>query len=250
MEFNKVADILNNIPHMSRDQGKTVYDLIVNSSIENIVELGFANGTSSCYFAAALDEKKKGKVVTIDNQTAKDRIPNIDELLDKTGLHDYIETVYANTSYNWELMKLIDKQTKDGYCEPLFDFCYLDGAHSLEVDGCAFMLVDKLLKPGAYLLFDDLHWSYAISPSLKNTDFVKNMPEDERVLPQIKKLFDLIVVSHPSYTDFSIEGEWAMARKKSDATNEKSADLNSLYPETSISEDWRKLRKKISKRLF
>lgn len=250
MEFNKIAEILHNIPHMTKDQGYTIYELIKNSSIENIVELGFANGTSSCYMAAALEEKKKGKVVTIDNNTAKDRTPNINDLLQKTGLSQYVEPVYANTSYNWELMKLIDQQTHNGVCEPLFDFCYLDGAHNLEVDGCAFMLVDKLLKPGAYLLFDDLLWSYAESPALKKTDFVKSMPEDERVTPQIKKLFDLIVASHPSYTDFSIKGNWAMARKRADQTSDKTVDLNQLYPETSISEDWRQLRRKITKKLL
>lgn len=250
MEFNKIADILDNIPHMTKDQGRTVYDLIVNSSIENIIELGFANGTSSCYFAAALDEKKKGKVVTIDNQTAKDRTPNIDELLKKTHLHEYVEPVYANSSYNWELMKLIDKQTKNGYCEPLFDFCYLDGAHSLEVDGCAFMLVDKLLKPGAYLLFDDLLWNYAESPSLKKSDFVKNLPEEERVTPQIKKLFDLVVTQNPTYADFSVKGNWAMARKRPEGIEAQAIDINDLYPETSISEDWKKLRKKIAKKWF
>ena len=78
------------------------------------MELGFANGTSSCYMAAALHEKGKGKVVTIDNLTAKDRTPNIDELMELTELSEYIEPIYANKSYNWELMKLIEKQTKNG----------------------------------------------------------------------------------------------------------------------------------------
>lgn len=45
---------------MTPEQGQIVYDFVKNSDIENILELGFAHGTSTCYMAAALDEKKAG----------------------------------------------------------------------------------------------------------------------------------------------------------------------------------------------
>ncbi|MGL5809687.1 MAG: hypothetical protein ACRCYQ_07075, partial [Nocardioides sp.] len=77
--------------------------------------------------------------------------------------------------------------------EWVFDFAFIDGAHSWFVDGLAFFLVDKLLKPGAWVLFDDLDWTYATSPTLSQTELVRSMPEDERNTPQIGKVFELLV---------------------------------------------------------
>lgn len=251
MKFNEVVKIVGDVPHMTKEQGNTVYEMVLKSPITNIIELGFAHGTSACYMAAALDEKKEGKILTIDNQSAKERKPNIQELLKDTGLEKYVEPVFGLGSYTWELMRLIEKHTKDGVCEPLFDFCYLDGAHNFEIDTCAFFLVDKLLKPGAYILFDDLTWTYGSSPSLKETDFVKKMSADEKNTPHIKQLFDLIVAQHSEYTDFSIDANWAMARKKSDAKvqEETSVKLQDLYSETSITANLKSIGRQIKKKL-
>lgn len=246
MDINTIVKHVGKVPHMIPEQGKLIYELILKNDISNIVELGFAHGTSSCYMAAALDEKGQGSITTIDNQSAKERKPNIDDLIEKTGLGKYINPVYANKSYNWELMKLIEKQTKDGVCEPLYDFCYLDGAHNFEIDCAAFVLVDKLLKPGAYILFDDLNWSYAGSPALKDTDWVKAMPQDERETAQIKKLVELVVSQNPNYTDFNIMGEWFMAKKKDTGAEKQEAAviLESYRPETTFKQDFKALYKK------
>jgi len=85
-----------------------------------------------------------------------------------------------------------------------FDFCYVDGAHSWFVDGFAFFLVDRLLMPGGRIIFDDLNWTYVRSPSLKNTEMVINMPQDERETPQVLKVYELLVKTHSSYSDFMI----------------------------------------------
>lgn len=60
-----------------------------------------------------------------------------------------------NDSYNWSLIKLIAEQ--DGI--PLFDYCFLDGAHTVAVDALNFFLCDRLLKVGGYMDFDDYYWA-------------------------------------------------------------------------------------------
>jgi predicted O-methyltransferase YrrM len=72
---------------------------------------------------------------------------------------------------------------------PRFDLCYLDGAHNWFVDGLAFFLVHRLLKPGGWIIFDDVDWTYESSPTLKDTEDVRKMPEDrvEKVV-QIEKV--------------------------------------------------------------
>ena len=146
-----------------------------------------------------------------------------------------MEPVFTNTTYNWELLKLIEQQTENGVCNPLFDFCYMDGARNFEVDYCAFFLVDKLLKPGGYILFDDLFWTYNNSHSLKNTDFVKAMADDEKSMPHIKQLVDFVVHQHPDYTVRVLDRYWAIAPKRVDTvifTNENVQALEKMYVET------------------
>jgi hypothetical protein len=96
---------------------------------------------------------------------------------------------------------------------PRFDLCYLDGAHDWFVDGFAFFLIDRLLRPNGWILFDDMDWTYAGSPTLGQTDRVKQMPEDERTTKQIRLVYDLLVKTHPGYHNFRDEGEWAFAQK-------------------------------------
>jgi hypothetical protein len=52
-----------------------------------------------------------------------------------------------------------------GNTSPIYDYVYLDGAHTWDVDGLAFFLLDRLLKPGGYMDFDDYGWSMALSPT-------------------------------------------------------------------------------------
>jgi predicted O-methyltransferase YrrM len=249
MKFNEVVKIVGNVPHMTKVQGKAIYKMVLESSIKNILELGFAHGTSTCYMAAALEEKKEGKIITIDKLSAKQRNPNIYQLIASTGFSDYIEPIFGFGSYNWELMRIIEKQTKNGICKPIFDFCFLDGSHNFEIDCCAFFLLDKLLNPGAYILLDDLLWTYN---HVKDTELVKRMSIDELTTPHIKKLFDLIITQHQDYTDFSIDQGWAMARKKLNTIihNEASVKLKDLYSETSIYTDLKKIARKLRSKIL
>ena len=205
---------------MNPRQGNLIYKLILKNPIEQVLELGTAHGVGACYMAAALAEKKKGKVLTIDNKLALERNPNPIELIKKNGLKDYVNPVFAESTYNWELMKIIERQTSNGICTPIFDFCYIDGAHNFEVDCCAFHLVDKLLKPGGWILFDDLNWTYADSPTLKDTEWVRNMAEEERTTPHVKKIVELVVKTHPGYTEESYFNDWVIVRKLDQSGND------------------------------
>jgi predicted O-methyltransferase YrrM len=255
MKFNEIEEQLRDIPHISAKRGRILYDLIIKNKNTKILELGFAHGTSTCYIAAALDEIGKGEIITIDNLTAKKRKPNIHQLLENNNLHKYILPIFANKSYNWELMKIIEQQTKDGVCTPIFDFCFIDGAHSFETDGLAFFLADKLLKPGSWLLFDDYYWTYGKSPSLKKTKFVKAMAEDEKTMPQIKQVFELLVRQHQNYTDLKLFDDWAWARKKQDENDNSVfiSEIEEIYKNADLFEEQPRTKsvlKKIKRKLI
>lgn len=248
MKFETVFPIIENVPYMKRSQGKLIYELILDNDIHDILELGIAHGTGSCYMAAALDEKKKGKIVTIDHHNALTLEPNVFELIEKCNLKEYVKPVIASRSYNWELLKLIEQQTKDGVCEPIFDFCYLDGAHDFEPDCCAFFLVDKLLKPGGLILFDDLDWTFSNCRNLKDTEMVQSMADDEKSTPHIRKLVDLIVLTHPNYEQPSVLNEWFLIRKKGASQASSNLKLSQYTNVFSFYEIKKSVRKVIRKR--
>jgi hypothetical protein len=39
------------------------------------------------------------------------------------------------------------------------------------------------------------------------------MSEEERTTPQVQRVFDLLVKTHPSYNVFREEGQWGLAQK-------------------------------------
>lgn len=209
MKVEEIKSVVNDIPMMTVEQAQKLSSFIQSKNLKNLLELGFYHGVSSSYLAGALDEMKDGHLTTIDLENAKNREPNIEELLKKLGLSSYVTIYYEPTSYNWRLMKLMGEHS-----QPIFDFCYIDGGHDWYNTGFAFLLVDKLLKPGGWVLFDDLYWTYATSEGLKNTPMVKRMPSEERETPQVKKVFDLLVKTHHNYHNFMEEGNWAYAQKK------------------------------------
>jgi hypothetical protein len=43
---------------------------------------------------------------------------------------------------------------------------------------------------------------------------VRALPERQRKTPQVRKVFELLVRTHPDHTDFRDEGGWGWARKR------------------------------------
>jgi predicted O-methyltransferase YrrM len=206
MKIEKVLSHVDGIPVMNYEQAKTITDFILKNQCRSILELGFKHGVSTCYIAGALDELGEGSVTTIDLVQAKTFDPNIEQLVKGLGLEQYIKIYYEPTSYLWRLMRMLEE-----YSEPLFDMCYIDGAHTWFTDGFTFFLVDRLLKPGGWIIFDDLDWTFA--QSMADDDNVKKMPKDQRETPQIRKIYELLVKPHPDYGNFMIRENWAYAQK-------------------------------------
>lgn len=111
----------------------------------------------------------------------------------------YGNTQKYNDSYNWSLIKLISEQ--DGI--PFFDYCFLDGAHTVAVDALNFFLCDRLLKVGGYMDFDDYYW--ALRGSSLDPRFVPEIGEqytDEQIDSlQVKMIVDELVRRDSRYVE-------------------------------------------------
>ncbi len=203
MKPEDVKEKLGDLPYMTLQQGQELTAFLHEHRLSRILELGFYHGVSSCYFAAAMKEFGGDPIVTIDLVSAKERKPNIEDLIERCDLRDHVEYFYEPTSYNWRLMKFIEEKQRS------FDFCFIDGGHDWYNTGFCFFLVDKLVQEGGWVLFDDLDWTMEHidkSWALKRTI-------EERTTPQVRKVWELLVKQHPNYGDFREEGRWAFARK-------------------------------------
>lgn len=104
-----------------------------------------------------------------------------------------------NDSYNWALGKLVLQHN----ATPLFDYCFLDGAHTFAVDALNFFLCDRLLKPGGYMDFDDYHWklrSSSLRPE-KVPEILLQYTEEQIAAQQVKMIVDGLVKTDPRYVE-------------------------------------------------
>ncbi len=216
MKFKDISKQLENIPYLSVEDGRFLYNHIIKTKPQQCLELGFAHGVSSCYIAAALQQSGGGQLISVDLLSSKERKPCIEELLHDNGLQEIVTVVREVNSYNWYLKKKIEEQTLRGSCQPIFDFCFIDGSKNWTIDGFAFFLVDKLLKYGGTILFDDYAWSYSEHYDKQITDGIshREMSQDQLESPNIELVFKLLVMQHPNYSRFQIDDEsWAWAKK-------------------------------------
>jgi predicted O-methyltransferase YrrM len=214
MTFEAAAAAVEGVPIMPRPEGRRIYDHIRETRPDQILELGTAHGVSAVYMAAALEANGKGSVTTVDFEGADYRDPTPEELVERAGLAHRVEIVRRYSSYTWFLKEKIEERSEaDGRCEPLYDFCFLDGCKNWTIDGLAVLLVEKLLLPGGWLLMDDLAWSYGDQGSQggrESCDGITNrsLSTEELAEPHLKAVFELIVKQHPSFGNFRVENDW------------------------------------------
>ncbi len=107
-------------------------------------------------------------------------------------------TIYPNTrkkfdSYNWSLANLLKNQRSKGKAE-IFDFVYLDGAHSFHHDAPAAVILKELVKKNGVILFDDYLWSFAASPTANpnvNKSTGDDYTEEQINKPHVALICDL-----------------------------------------------------------
>ena len=213
------------VPVMGEREGRKLYEHVRAARPGHVLEIGTAHGVSACYLAAALEENGGGRLTTVDHSGAGYADPTADELFQKTGLGRFIERLLIDdSSYTWWLKRQVEDRSDDaGNVERGYDFCFLDGAHNWTIDGLAVLLLERLLKPGGWLLLDDLDWTYAghgqeiaLSPP---SEKMFSMSSDELRTPHVAAIVDLIIKPHPAFSEIRIEDDrWAWCLKDENAT--------------------------------
>ncbi len=209
-KFDLVTELFPDVPYMKLGQAQKLRELIIAEGAEDIIEVGFYQGKSSSYIAAILEDQGKGHLSTFDKSSAQNHSPNIENLLEKTGLGHRVTPYYCKRSYTWELQRLISADER-----PQFDFCYFDGGHTWDTSGFGVILIDMLLRPGGVILLDDMDWSISKSPHYKkNPKLSKQYDQDEQDAAPVRLIWDTILphFGYEQVAEYPSEG-WGLARK-------------------------------------
>jgi predicted O-methyltransferase YrrM len=194
-----VVDERANYPRevaVSKPNERTV-EFIGNTQCRSIAELGIFKGHTSLEFARFL--AGRGELHLFDYT---DRVAEVADTLRAAGWHNFRtfgSSYKLLDSYNWSLAKLLERQA-----EPLYDYVFLDGAHTWAVDALTAFLVDRLLKVGGYFDLDDYEWTLEASPALNPRAFpltAKLYTGEQIATKQVKMIVDLVVRRNPRYRE-------------------------------------------------
>jgi hypothetical protein len=107
-------------------------------------------------------------------------------------------------TYSWTLFEMLQRGEQ-------YDVIYVDGHHTFYIDLPAIMLADKLLKPGGYLLLDDIPWSLSflkanMMRSLSQWYFYRKIydfseyTKEQQSLPHVKMIAEELLLKRSGYT--------------------------------------------------
>ena len=158
--FDAIWEKVKDLKHTSKEQNYILSKMAVNLGARDIMELGIKHGKASTIMATVLKARgatpETHSIKAVDCEVALELRPQATDTYNKYGVDDIVHFQYSNLDVGGYLHDLmIMTWAKE---RPMFDFIYLDGAHTFHIDGLATMLSAKLLRPCAWLVFDDLDW--------------------------------------------------------------------------------------------
>lgn len=168
---------------------RTTVDFVADAGARCIAEVGIFRGDTSELLAEQL--AGSGELHLFD---FSDRVDEVMQRLHRAGYHNVVghpNSQKVMDSYNWSLMKVLERNA-----EPLFDYVFLDGAHTWPLDALAFFLLDRLLQPGGHFDFDDYGWSMSTSPTMKpavHPATAELYTEEQIAACHVQKIVDLLV---------------------------------------------------------
>jgi len=137
---------------ISKAQGETIHQMVVDQGCKNIVEFGTSFGISTLYFADAARETG-GRVVTTELLESKAGVAR--KNIEEAGLSDYVDFRIGDAM-----------ETLSGYSDPV-DFLFLDGWKNLYLP--LFQMLEPLFHAGTLIYADNMD----MADTREYADYVK-----------------------------------------------------------------------------
>lgn len=120
-----------------------------------VLEIGSYEGKSTCYL---MDYHRPHRLVAIDIWDKVLEHSGTDMLLVESrfdsNTKEYGEKIIKEKGNSFNILTKYNSI----YTEPIFDFIYIDGGHTMQHVMTDFILSFPLAKPGAIIAFDDYQW--------------------------------------------------------------------------------------------
>jgi predicted O-methyltransferase YrrM len=138
---------------VSGKEGELIQSVIKRIKAEKSVEIGLAFGVSALYICDALEKNKETKHYVIDPFQYDENAPWAGGVglfnLKKAGFESIVSFI-AQPSH-LALAGLENANEK-------VDFAFIDGCHTFDHAIVDFFMIDKILKVGGVIVFDDTNW--------------------------------------------------------------------------------------------
>jgi predicted O-methyltransferase YrrM len=135
-----------------------LYALVKRERPALVLEIGLAHGATALSIATALQENRFGRLVSID-PFQHERWRGVAVAALQRSRLGHLHTLVEQPDY-LALPRLLEEWGRT------VDLAYIDGQHSYEYALLDFFYVDRLLKPGGIVGFNDCDWP-AVLPTLR-----------------------------------------------------------------------------------
>jgi predicted O-methyltransferase YrrM len=172
-------------------------EFVRQSGCSRIAEIGAYHGDTSVEFAKYLNGN--GELHIFDRAEYVEHTLRRLREAGHTNVRGFSSSGRLLDSYNWTLGRLLAEHRG-----PIYDYVFLDGAHTWAIDGFAALLADRLLKVGGHLDFDDYHWNLVGSPCLNPRVFplTARLYTDEQMEAfQVQMIVDVLIRPDPRYKE-------------------------------------------------
>ncbi len=172
---------------MSLGLATRLHDWLATWKPKRVVELGTLHGVSCCYFAAALQEWG-GHITTVDLPASEQNHPHVDLLVKELGLEANVRIIRNEGGAIAQLREWFSVAQ-----HPRIDLLYIDANHSWEATVHYWALGSRLVKPGGWVIFDDVG--------------------NDRY-PQVAEAFERIACTDPAWHNAETWPNWGLIQKR------------------------------------
>lgn len=174
----------------------------------SVAEIGIDVGATAVEACKLLEESDSYYLFDFENKVEdlKKDLGNVSNITCEIKAYGNSDKIYD--SYCYTLCDLLFDMRNKGL-NGIFDVVYLDGLHGFNVDGLAVCLLKELMKSGAYIVFDDLYWSWKIWLSKRaesemdsNKTWVSERWTDEQIAePQVRRVVNAFMINDTDYEE-------------------------------------------------